>query len=313
MRIAIFGAGGAGGYFGARLARSGEDVTFIARGEHLEAIRQHGLRVDSILGDFVVSPAKVTGDPEQVGQVDMILLGVKAWQVKSVLPALRSLIGPQTTIVPLQNGVESPDLLTQAFGATHVVGGLAKIISFKVGAGHIRHAGADPYIAIGELDKRSSGRTIRIQQVFQKSGISVDASEDIEAALWQKFLFVVSWGGVGTVTDAPIGVVRSMPETRLMLKQSMSEVLAVAQSKTIALDSDTVVKTMAFVDTLPPDGTTSLHRDIKNGFPSELESWCGAVNRFGKEAGVPTPLNEFIYNSLLPRELRAQGKLSFPL
>ena len=313
MRIAIFGAGGAGGYFGARLARSGEDVTFIARGEHLEAIRQHGLRVDSILGDFVVSPAKVTGDPEQVGQVDMILLGVKAWQVKSVLPALHSLVGPQTTIVPLQNGVESPDRLAKAFGAKHVVGGLAKIISFKVGAGHIRHAGADPYLAIGELDKRSSGRTMRIQQVFQKSGISVDVSEDIEAALWQKFLFVVSWGGVGTVTDAPIGVVRSRPETRLMLKQSMSEVLAVAQAKKIALDSDTVVKTMAFVDTLPPDGTTSLHRDIKNGFPSELESWSGAVVRFGKEAGVPTPLNEFIYHSLLPRELQAQGKLSFPI
>ena len=312
MRIAIFGAGGAGGYFGARLARSGEDVIFIARGEHQQSIRKHGLRVDSISGDFVVSPAKVVDDTAQVGIVDMVILGVKAWQVKTVLPALRPLIGPETTIVPLQNGVESPEQLAQAFGAGHGVGGLAKIISFKVGPGHIRHAGADPYLAIGELDKRLSDRIQRIQQVFQKSGISVDASEDIEAALWQKFLFVVSWGGVGTVTDAPIGVVRSLPETRLMLEQSMSEVLSVAQARKVAIDGDTVGKTMDFVDTLPPAGTTSLHRDIKSGFPSELESWSGAVVRFGNHAGVPTPLNQFIYHSLLPRELRARGELTFP-
>ena len=312
MRIAIFGAGGAGGYFGARLARSGEEVTFIARGKHLEAIRQHGLRVDSVLGDFVVSPAHATDDPAQVGTVDMVLLGVKAWQVTTVLQTLRPLVGPETTIVPLQNGVEAPDQIANAFGAKHVVGGLAKIISFKVEAGHIRHAGADPYIAIGELDKRPSKRTERLRQVFERAGISVEIPTDIEAALWQKFLFVVSWGGVGSVTGAPIGVIRSMPETRRMLEQSMSEVLSVAQARKIAVADDTVIKTMAFVDTLPQNGTTSLHRDIMDGNPSELDFWNGAVVRLGQEVGIATPLNSFIYNSLLPRELRAQGKLSFP-
>ena len=312
MRIAIFGAGGAGGYFGARLARSGEEVTFIARGKHLEAIRQHGLRVDSVLGDFVVSPAHATDDPAQVGTVDMVLLGVKAWQVTTVLQTLRPLVGPETTIVPLQNGVEAPDLIANAFGARHVVGGLAKIISFKAEAGHIRHAGADPYIAIGELDKRPSKRTERLRQVFEKAGISAEIPNDIEVALWQKFLFVVSWGGVGSVTDAPIGIIRSMPETRRMLEQSMSEVLSLAQARKIAVEDDTVIKTMAFVDTLPQNGTTSLHRDIMDGNPSELDFWNGAVVRLGQEVGIATPLNSFIYNSLLPRELRAQGKLSFP-
>lgn len=312
MRIAIFGTGGAGGYFGARLARSGEEVTFIARGKHLEAMRENGLRVDSVLGDFVVHPVQTTGDPVQVGIVDVVILGVKAMQVKTVLQALHPLVGPETMIVPLQNGVEAAGQIAKEFGDRNVVGGLAKIISFKVGAGHIRHAGADPYIAIGELDKRPSKRTERLRQVFEKSGISADVPSDIEAAIWQKFLFVVSWGGVGAITDAPIGVIRSMPETRRMLELAMSEVLSVAQAKRIAVRDDTVQQTMAFVDTLPQGGTTSLHRDIVDGKPSELDFWNGAVVRLGQEESVATPLNTFIYNSLLPRELRAQGKLTFP-
>lgn len=312
MRIAIFGAGGAGGYFGSRLARSGEEVTFIARGKHLDAIREHGIRVDSVLGYFVVSPAQATEDPVQVGAVDMVLLGVKAYQVETVLPVLHPLVGPETTIVPLQNGVEAPNQIAKVFGAKHVVGGLAKIISFKVGAGHIRHVGADPYIAIGEMDKRFSERTERIRQVFQRSGISVDAQPDIEAALWEKFLFVVSWGGVGAMSDAPIGVIRSIPETRTMLEQSMAEVLSVAKAKKISIEEDIIRNTMAFVDTLPANGTTSLQRDIMDGYPSELDFWNGAVVRLGKKVDVETPLNSIIYGSLLPRELRARGEFSFP-
>jgi 2-dehydropantoate 2-reductase len=228
------------------------------------------------------------------------------------MKVVHPLVGPDTTILPLQNGVEAPAQIANALGARHVVGGLAKIISFKVGNGHIRHAGAEPFIAIGELDKQPSERTERIRQVLQNSGISADIPADIQAALWQKFLFVVSWGGVGTVADAPIGVIRSQPETRQMLGTSMAEVTAVAQARKIDIDADTVQKTLAFIDTLPPNGTTSLHRDITAGKPSELESWNGAVVRLGQEVGVATPLNTFMYNSLLPRELRAQGKLKFP-
>jgi 2-dehydropantoate 2-reductase len=311
MRIAIFGAGGAGGYFGARLAQAGEDVTFIARGEHLDAIRQHGLRIDSIHGDFIVSPAQATANPEEVGTVDMVLLGVKAWQVPVISQAMRPLVGPDTVIVPLQNGVEASSQLADKFGTKHVVGGLAKIISFKVGPGHIRHAGADPYIAIGELDKQPSERTKQLRDVFQSSGISIDISEDIQAALWQKFLFVVSWGGVGALADAPIGVLRSVPETRQMLIQSMNEVLAVAKAKAVDIKDGVVEKTMSFVDKLPPSGTTSLQRDLTEGKPSELDYWNGAVVRLGQTEAVKTPLNAIIYSSLLPRELRAQGKLQY--
>lgn len=311
MRIAIFGAGGAGGYFGARLVQSGEAVSFIARGKHLNSLRTRGLRVDSVLGDFKVSPLNATDDPGEVGVVDLVLLGVKAWQVARVLPDLRPLVGPETTILPLQNGVEAHHQLSESFGAEHVVGGLAKIISFKVGPGHIRHAGADPFIALGELDRAPSERSERIRDVLLRAGISAEVSADIEAALWQKFLLVVSWGGVGAVADAPLGVVRRVPETRRMLKRSMGEVMSVAKARKIVVADDTVEKTMAFLDTLPESGTTSLHRDLLAGNPSELDFWSGAVVRLGQEMGVATPLNTFIYSSLLPRELRARGELSF--
>jgi 2-dehydropantoate 2-reductase len=311
MRIAIFGVGGAGGYFGARLAQAGEDVFFIARGKHLEAMRKHGLRVDSILGDVVVSPVQATDNPAEVGPVDMILLGVKAWQVSEAAQAAQPMVGPETVVVPLQNGVEAPAQIQKALGSRHAVGGLARIISYKVGDGHIRHAGADPFIALGELNSEPSERIQRIRDVLQQAGISAEIPPDIQAALWQKFLFVVSWGGVGTIADAPIGVIRSVPETRHMLEQAMAEVLALAKARDIALADDTVKNTMAFVDTLPEDGSTSLHRDIKGGRPSELEFWNGAVVRLGQAAGIKTPVHTVIYGSLLPRELRAQGRVRF--
>ncbi len=313
MRIAVFGAGGAGGYFGGRLAQAGEDVVFIARGEHLQALRTHGLRVDSVKGDFVLQSVQATDDPAQVGVVDVVLLGVKAWQVPEAAQAMRPLVGPETFVVPLQNGVEAPAQLAAVLGAQHVLGGLAKIISFKVGPGHIDHAGAEPYMAFGELDNRPSERAERLRLGFERAGVTVEIPPDIQAALWDKFLFVVSLGGVGAVTRAPFGVLRSVPETRQMLEQAMHEIFAVAQARNIALPEDAIHKTIAFVDTLPPSGTTSLQRDIVEGRPSELASWNGAVVRLGQEVGVATPLHTFIYHSLLPLELRARGQVQFPI
>lgn len=312
MRFAVFGTGGAGGYFGGRLAQAGENVTFIARGRHLQAIREHGLRVDSIKGDFIIHPAQATDTPEQVAAVDVVLLGVKAWQVPETAKAMGSLIGPETFVVPLQNGVEAPSQLAKILGVEHVLGGLAKIISYKIGPGHIHHAGAEPYVVFGELDNRHSERTERLLQAFKGAGITAEISPDIQVALWDKFLFVAAWGGMGAVTRAPIGVLSSVPETRQMLEQGMREILAVAQAHKIPLPDDTIRKTIAFLDTLPPGGTTSLQRDIVDGKPSELESWNGAVVRLGRKVGVATPLNTFIYQSLLPLELQAQDRLQFP-
>ena len=312
MRIAVFGTGGVGGYFGGRLAQAGEDVVFIARGEHLQALHTHGLKVDSIKGDFVIHPVQATDDPAEVGVVDVVLVGVKAWQVPEAAQAIRPLIGAETLVVPLQNGIEAPTQLAEVLGAKHVIGGLCGIISFIAEPGHIRHVGADPFVQFGELDNRSSERVEKLRQSFTRTaGVTVEIPSDIHVALWRKFLFIVSVSGMGAVTRAPIGVLRSLPQTRQMLQQVMQEVFEVAQAYSIALAQDIVSKTLTFMDGFPPSATASMQRDILEGRPSELEAQNGAVVRLGQAVGVATPLNAFIYHSLLPLELKARGQLQF--
>jgi 2-dehydropantoate 2-reductase len=312
MRFAIFGVGAIGGYFGGRLAQAGEEVAFIARGEHLEALRTKGLRVDSINGDFVLPAVTATDDPSRIGAVDVVLVGVKTWQVPAAAESMRPLLGEDTLVLPLQNGVEAPAQLAKLLGREHVCGGLAKIISYIAGPGHIRHTGADPYIALGELDNQPSDRLERLRRALQRSGVSAEIPPDITAALWAKFLFVASWGGVGAITRAPIGVIRSVSQTRRMLEGSMQEIYEVADALNVNLAPDAVSAAMGFIDTLPPNGTTSMQRDIIENRPSEIESWTGAVVRFGRDAGVPVPINEFTFNSLLPLERKARGQLDFP-
>jgi 2-dehydropantoate 2-reductase len=312
MRIAVFGAGGVGGYFGGRLAQAGQEVIFIARGEHLQAIKSQGLRVDSIKGDFVVQPAQVTDDPEEVGVVDAILVGVKAWQVPEAAQAMRPMVGPGTFIVPLQNGVEAPDQLAAALGEEHVLGGLCKIVSFIVAPGHVRHAGLEPYVAFGELYNRQSQRTDQLREAFAlANGLMVEVPPNIQVAMWEKFLFIAAVSGVGAVARAPVGVLRGLPETRQLLEQAMREVFAVAWAHAISLPDDTVDRTMDFVDGLPLDATASMQRDIMEGRPSELQAQNGAVVRLGQDRDVPTPIHRFIYSSLLPSEMRARGHITF--
>jgi 2-dehydropantoate 2-reductase len=314
MRIAIYGAGAVGGYFGGRLAEAGEDVVFLARGEHLRAIGDHGLRVTSIAGDFTINPAHATDRPADIGPVDAVLVCVKAWQVPAAALAMRPLVGPHTFVVPLQNGVEAPEQLAAVLGAEHVLGGLCRIIAQVAEPGHIRHSGAEPYIALGELEGglRTTGRAERLRDAFARArGVTVEISPDIRAAMWLKFLFIASMSGVGAVTRVPIGVVRDRAETRRMLEQAFEEIAAVAAALGVGLPANAVEETMAFVDTLPQDGTASMQRDIMAGRPSELETQNGAVVRLGRRTGVPVPLHAFIYQALLPLELRARGELSF--
>ena len=226
--------------------------------------------------------------------------------------AMQPLIGPKTIVVPLLNGVESPYQLAEALGTGHVLGGLAKIISVIGGPGHIRHVGAEPYIAFGELNNDRSERVEQLLKIFGEAGITAEIPPDINSALWAKFLFVVSLGGVGAISRAPIGVLRDFPQTRWMLEQAMNEIFSVAQARNIALPQDIITHTMAFVDTLPAGGTASMQRDIVEGRPSEIDSWNGAVVRLGQESAVAVHLHTFIYNSLLPLELKARGTLTFP-
>lgn len=314
MRIAVFGTGGVGGYFGGRLAQAGEEVIFIARGSHLEALQTHGLKVDSTKGDFIIQPVQATAAPSEVGVVDVVLVGVKAWQVPEAAQAIGPLVGPETVVVPLQNGVDAPAQLAAVLGAEPVIGGVCGILSFVAGPGHIRHVGADPFVNFGELDNRRSDRVARLQQAFaQTSGVTAEIPADIHAAMWRKFLLIVSWSGIGAITRAPVGIFRGLPQTRHLLQQAMQEVYNVAQARHIALPAEIVDNTLAFMDSLPPGGTASMQRDIIAGRPSELEAQNGAVVRLGQEVGVETPVNAFIYHMLLPLELKARGQVDFTI
>jgi 2-dehydropantoate 2-reductase len=307
MRIAVFGSGSVGGYFGARLARAGLDVAFVARGEHMRAMRDHGLRIESPLGDFTVHPVLATDDPAQVGPVDAVLVGVKAWQVAEAAEAMRPLVGADTCVVPLQNGVEAPDQLAAVLGPGPVMGGLCRVMSMVVAPGHIRHAGWEPAVFFGEMDRRPSERAERLRRAFELAGLSAQIARDIRVAMWEKFMMLAPWSGVGAVTRAPIGVIRSLPQTRAMLEEAISEVAALAPGRGIALPQDAAGMAMRFLDAVPPEGTASMQRDIQAGRPSELEAQSGAVVRLGRETGVSTPVHEFIYNCLLPMEMRARG------
>jgi 2-dehydropantoate 2-reductase len=307
MRIMVFGTGGAGGFFGAQLANAGEHVVFIARGEHLRAIRENGLRVDMPTEQITISPAEVTDNPAQVRDVDAILLGVKAWQVRDVAQTLRPAIGPTTIVVPLQNGVDAASELSAILGPERVLVGLCGTLSWVTAPGRIRTMQGPNYIKFGEQDNRLSDRADRLLGAFKKTGVSAEIPLDIHRALWEKFLVITSFGGVGAVTRAAIGAMRTRPETRRMLERCMEEVLAVAHSKQIPLSPTIITDTMGIFDTLSPEGTTSMQRDIRDGKPSELEYWNGAVVRLGQEQSIPVPTHQFIYHSLLLQEQQARA------
>ena len=298
MRIVIFGTGGVGGYFGGRLAQAGEDVTFIARGEHLRAIKANGLKVDSPDGDFVIYPAKATDNTNEVGATDLVILGVKAWQVPEAARAIKPLVDSTTTVLPLQNGVDAVPQLTEELGADNVVGGLCRIVSFVVEPGHIRHAGFAPSIIIGELDNRPTKRIVKIEEVFKHAGLDTTIAADIQVALWTKFLFIASFSGIGALANAPAGVLRSDPKRRAQMLSAMEEIYALAHARGVKLPSDSVDKVMAAVDGLPEDATSSMQRDIAAGKPSELESQNGAVVRMARESGVEVPTHTLIYQTL---------------
>ena len=308
MRFAIFGAGGVGGYFGGRLAEAGEDVTFIARGAHLEAIRKEGLAVESVAGDFRVSPAKATDDPASIGPVDVVLVCVKAWQVNEAAAAMRPIVGPATVVIPLENGVEAPEELAAALGAGPVLGGLCKIVAFIAAPGVVRHTGVAPSLAFGEMDGTESGRVRRLRTVFRRAkSVTVEEPRDIRVALWQKFVFISAMSGVGAVTRAPAEAVRAIPETRRLLEAAMREAQAVGRGRGVSIPEKTADRTLEFFDKLPDGSTASMQRDVMEGRPSELEYQTGTIVRLGRAAGVPTPVNDFLYAALLPQESKARS------
>jgi 2-dehydropantoate 2-reductase len=310
-KFAVFGAGGVGGYFAGVLARAGCWTAVIARGEHLKAIQSHGLQIQSPKGDFTVAPAMASDSPQQVGPVDAVVLAVKAWQVPEAARAIAPLLRPGTKVLPLENGVEAPELLEEILGPEHTLIGLCRISSFVAAPGHIRHAGLEPTILMGELDGwRLSPSGQLLADALAAAGVVLETPKDMRAALWEKLIFIASLSGLGAVARATAGELRQCPPTRALLHQLMEEVAAVGRSRGVQLSADIVSRMLAFVDSIPAGATASMQRDIADGKPSELEAIIGAVVRFGHSSGVPTPAMQYVYASLLPQERRARQQSS---
>ncbi len=308
MHIVIFGAGGVGGYFGGRLAQAGEYVTFIARGEHLQAMLANGLYVESINGNFSVQPVNATDDTTTVLDVDVVLVCVKAWQTANSAKAISPMLNRDTFVIPLENGLDAPSQLAEILGREHVLGGVCGIFSHLASPGQIKHTGAKPWVSFGELNNRPSPRAQKLLHVFKHAGVDAEIPADINLAIWKKFLFVSALSGIGAVTRVPVGAFRTLVGTRKMLEDALNECYSLGIAQGIQLPPDSITNILAAIDKYPPTEIPSLQRDILAGRPSELEAQIGAVVRLGKMLDIPTPVYSFIYHSLLPQELLARGE-----
>ncbi|HNV51346.1 MAG TPA: 2-dehydropantoate 2-reductase [Tenuifilaceae bacterium] len=306
MKIAIIGTGGVGGYFGAKLAQAGNEVTFLARGEHLKAIQKNGLTVKSILGDFRVENIKATDKISNIEKPDLVIISVKAWQVKEIGEELKPILKSDTTIIPLQNGVLAADELMENIDRKHILGGLCRIISKIEAPGVINHFGVTPTIVFGELDKSKTERLARIQNAFNAAGIVSRISDDIEADIWKKFISICV-SGLLAVSNTTYGELRELKETRNLMVELINEVYILSRKIGVNIEEDFVDKTVSFIDTYPSDSTSSLTRDVWERKPSEIEYQNGTVVRLGEKYGVATPINRFVYSCILPSELKARG------
>ncbi len=298
MRIAIMGSGGVGGYLGGRLAASGQDVTFIARGAHLEAIRAAGLRIESALGDARVQPAPASGEPASVGPVDLVIFAVKLYDTEAAAEACRPLVAEGTGVVTFQNGVDSVDVLARILGREHVVGGVAQIASVVGAPGVIRHTGTMARFVFGELDGQPSARVEALAAALKAAGVEHAVSDAIGRDIWAKMVFLATFAGLTAVMRLPIGPIRADPDTRALYQDGLAEALAVARARGIALPEDFVAATLARTDQLPAQMKSSMLEDLERGKRLELAWLSGAIVRMGREHGVPTPVHGFVTAAL---------------
>jgi len=299
VKIAIFGSGGVGGYFGARLAAAGEDVAFLARGAHLTALQHDGWHIASPMGDLHLATVRATDRPQAIGPVDVVLFTVKLYDVDAAAATLAPLIGPDTVVVTLQNGVEAVDMVATHVGADHVAGGVAYIVVVVDQPGHLRHT-TGQQLVFGERDGRRSDRLAAFEQACVRAGFQGKLSEHIETDLWVKFVRLATWSGMTTVTRSPMGVIRDNPATNEMMMAAIDEGIAVGKARGIRLPDDLVDATATLIKSLPPASKSSMLEDIERGRRLELPWLSGAVVRLGSEAGVATPIHQFITTVLSP-------------
>jgi 2-dehydropantoate 2-reductase len=307
MRWLVVGAGGVGGYFGARLVRAGTPVTFLARGAHLEAMRRDGLRVRSAVdGEWSVmvdAVDEVTGQPA----ADVVLFCVKSFDTERAAAAIRPVVGPDTAVVSLQNGVDNEDTLERVLGPGHAVGGVAYVFATIESPGVIAHRLAGRLV-VGELDRRPSERLERLCAVFGAAGVPAEVAGDIRRALWEKYLMISAQAGTTALTRAPIGVIRSVPETWQLYRAIVEELAAVARAAGVPLGADAVESIVKAAADLAPEALSSLYHDLVQGRRLELEALHGHAVRLGMRLGVPTPMVSAVYAALRPhRDGRASG------
>lgn len=300
MRIAVVGAGGVGGFFGGLLARAGEDVTFLARGAHLEALSRRGLTVRSLrAGEFTVR-IRATDRAEAVGSVDLVLVCVKTYDTDSVLPQLPPLVGPHTAVLSLQNGVDNAERIARVVGVEHVLGAVAYVSSALQAPGVVHQLAGAGRIVFGELGGEVTQRARRLLEVFRRAGIEAELSPDVRTEIWQKFLFICGFSGVTALTRLPIGTVLACPQTRQFFCGVLEEVREVARALSVGLPADCVERAVATAEGFEPWARGSLYVDLVGGRRLELEALNGTVVRLGGERGVPTPLNFAVYAALKP-------------
>ncbi len=304
MRYAIMGSGGVGGYFGARLAAAGNDVTFVARGKHLAAIATDGLKIESPRGDVHIHPASATDDPHTIDPVDVVIFTPKLWDTDVAAVVIQPVLGPETAVVSLQNGVVASERLSAILGSAHVMGGVAEIASTIARPGLIRHLSPFARLIFGEPDGERSPRAEALLRDCGAAGIDCELTDDIHAAIWRKFVFLVAFSGATAVTRHGIGSVRDDPETRQLLVELMEETMAVARGKGIEMSDDVLQERMKTIDEFPPQSSSSMARDLAQGNRLETEWLQGEVVRLGRELGIPTPANRFAYAAL---KLSANG------
>ena len=300
MRITVMGSGGVGGYFGARLAAAGNEVTFVARGAHLAAIRENGLRVLSPLGDVHLSKPRVTEHAAEAGSADFVLFGVKLWDTIAAAQAIKPLLGDETAVVSFQNGVGKDAMLGQVLGDAAVAGGACYISATIEAPGVIRHIGSMARLAFGEFDGRASPRLTRFAAACQEAGIDHELSPRIQVLLWEKFVFLASLAAATAASRLPIGAIRSDPRSRALLADLMEEVVQVARAEGVAIAGDFVARRMAFADSLPAAMKASMAHDLERGQRLELPWLSGDVVARGQRLGVPTPCHRVIADLLAP-------------
>jgi len=301
------GTGGTGGYFGGLLAQREHDVTFIARGAHLQAIRTNGLQIKSVFGDFLVKPAQATDQPADVGAVDLMLFCTKTYDTDEAARQAMPLIGGETTVLSLQNGVDAAERIGKYAGMQHMIAGATWISSAVEAPGIIKQVSDFRRVVMGELTGQSTPRLRAAFEAFKEAGLTAETSDNILGVLWEKFVFISAASGFGSLTRLPTAAYRSVPETRILITRLMRETEAIAQALNMRLAPDAIDKALAFMDKAGPTIRASMQLDVEAGRRTELDSMIGVICRKGRELGVATPVADLIYGALLPVDLKARG------